>query len=152
VGIIDPPETGRCVSNLLKGIGLASSLETKMNLGSWTITQESVRQYLNAVGDTLPLYAETGLAPPLALAAYSLRALLQKLNLPPGAIHSLQELETLRVVRFGEEITGIAHLERPRSRREMQFITVRYTLLDRDGQKVLTGKSTVLVTLPMSSA
>lgn len=124
---------------------MASSPEAGLDLGRWTVTQEWVQQYLNAVGDPAPLYLEAGLAPPLALAAYALGALLRKLTLPPGAVHSLQELATLRPVRFGEEVSGIARLERPRLRGEMQFITASYTLLDCGGQQVLTGKSTVLV-------
>jgi acyl dehydratase len=116
-----------------------------MDLGCWSITEEGMQQYLNAVGDTLPIYQQAGLVPPLALAAYALGALLEKLALPAGTIHSLQELQVQRPVRFGEEISGTAYLERPRRRGEVQFITASYALLDRNGQKVLTGKSTVLV-------
>lgn len=114
-------------------------------MGRWTVTEESVQQYLKAVGDSLPLYRQTGLAPPLALVAYALGAILQKLALPPGSIHSLQELEAHRPVRFGQEVWGIARLSRPKVRAGMQFVTVGYALQDSDNETLLTGKTTVLV-------
>ena len=124
---------------------MTSSLETELDLGHWTIDEGLVRQYLEAVGDPSPVYPESGLASPLALAAYALGSLLGQLPLPPGAIHSIQEVETLSPVRLGEEISGVAYLERPRQRGEMQFITAGFTLANGSGHKVLTGKSTVLV-------
>ena len=87
---------------------MAVSAGSELDLGVWTVTEDKVRQYLNAVGDEQPAYFDLAMAPPLALSAWSLGALLDQLALPPGAIHSLQELETYRGVRFGEEIRASA--------------------------------------------
>ena len=125
------------------------SPEAEISLGAWKVGEESVRQYLKAVGDAHLEYFRANLVPPLALAAYALGALLEKLALPPGAIHSLQEVETLGPVKMGEEISGIARLERPRRRGNWQFTTASYTLRKANGQQVQAGKSTVLI--PMSS-
>jgi acyl dehydratase len=121
------------------------SPESEIKLGVWTASEESVRQYLKAVGDTRLEYFESNLVPPLSLAAYALGALLEKLALPSGAVHSLQEVETLGPVKLGEEISGVARLERPRRRGGLQFTTATYTLQKANGQQVQTGKSTVLV-------
>lgn len=124
---------------------MASPKEVEVDLGAWEITEERVKQYLDAVGDASPVYPQAGLVPPLALAAYALGALLQKLVLPPSTIHSLQGLETHQPVQFGDKITGIARLGSPKVRGGYGFITISYTLHDGADQKVLTGKSTVLV-------
>ncbi len=124
----------------------ATSLESEVELGTWNVSEELARQYLEAVGDQCREYFDHSLVPPLALSAYALGALLRKLNLPPGAIHSLQEVETLRPVKFEESITGVAGIERPRRRGNLEFTTVSYALTDLTGQRVQTGKSTVLVT------
>jgi acyl dehydratase len=121
------------------------SPEAEITLGAWKVGEESVRQYLKAAGDMHLEYFEANLVPPLALAAYALGALLEKLALPPGAIHSLQEMETLGPVKMGEEISGVARLERPRRRGGLQFTTASYILQKVSGQQVQTGKSTVLV-------
>lgn len=119
-------------------------MEQDIDLGSWQLTEEKIRQYLEAVGDSPELYLQRGLAPPLALSAYALGALLEKLNLPPGTVHSLQEMEAAGPVAIGQEINGRAVLERPRHRAGLQFTTVTYTLQDGSGAPVQTGKTTVL--------
>ncbi|MDE2780104.1 MAG: hypothetical protein OXI91_10565 [Chloroflexota bacterium] len=115
-----------------------------MDLGAWTLTEETVREYLEAVGDDLDLYLERGMAPPLALCAYALGAMLEKLSLPAGTIHSIQEMEALAGVAIGEEIRGEAMPERPRTRGGLRFMSVGYRLSTMSGEVVQTGKTTVL--------
>ena len=124
---------------------MAVSAGAELDLGVWTVTEEKVRQYLIAVGDQQPAYFDFALAPPLALSAWSLGSLLKQLALPPGAIHSLQDMETFRGVSFGEEIHGTAQVAKPRQRGKMTFVSVVYALTDRSGQRVHSGKTTVLV-------
>ena len=113
-----------------------------IDLGRWTITEEWVKGYLNATGDDQGLYLELGLAPPLALCAYALGAMLEKLSLPAGTIHSIQEMEAMAGVSIGQEIFGEALPERPRTRGGLRFMTVGYTLRDGAGQVVQWGKTT----------
>ncbi len=117
---------------------------TAIDLGTWTLTEPSVREYLDAVGDDLGIYAEAGLVPPLALCAWALGAMLEKLSLPAGTIHSIQDMEALEGVVVGEEIRGEAVPERPRSRGGLRFMTVGYTLYNGSGDLVQRGKTTVL--------
>ena len=72
--------------------------DNAISLGSWDITSEAVREYLSAVGDDLPLYMDSQCAPPIMLAARVVALLLERLSLPDGAIHSLQDLETVDAV------------------------------------------------------
>lgn len=115
-----------------------------IDLGSWVLTEDMVRNYTAAVGDDPELQLESGLVPPLALCAYALGAMLEKMSLPAGTIHSIQEMEALSGVAVGEEIRGEATPERPRSRGGLRFMTVGYTLSRASGQIVQTGKTTVL--------
>jgi len=124
------------------GIG---PLELEIQLGCWTIPEDSVRQYLGAVGDSQLAYFDYVMVPPLALSAYALGGLLDKLALPPGAIHSLQEITTVRPVGFGEHITAVAQLERTRQHGGLEFTTASYVLTNSAGAQVQTGKTTVLV-------
>ena len=114
-------------------------------MGEWQVTEKSVRDYTQAVGDSQDTYFQARLAPPLALIAWTLGNLLRRLDLPSGAIHSLQEMETLRGVEFGENITAFAQIGQPRRRGDLEFITTNYTLQAADGEEVLRGLSTVLV-------
>ena len=116
-----------------------------IDLGSWTVTEASVAGYLAATGDELPLYADLELAPPLALCAWALGAMLDKLALPAGTVHSIQEMEARAPVPIGAEICAAAVPERLRSRGGIQFMTVAYTLSDGLGEPVQTGKTTVVL-------
>lgn len=118
--------------------------ESEFEIGRWHITEDNVRQYLAAVGDAQQEYFQLGLVPPLFLTAYALTGLLGKLALAPGAIHSLQEVDTLNPVEIGDQISGTARLERPRRRGNLEFTTVSYTLTSASGIQVQAGKSTVL--------
>ena len=114
------------------------------DLGTWALSEDAVRGYLNAVGDDLDVYMEAGLVPPLALCAWTLGAMLEKLSLPAGAIHSIQEMEAVAGVALGQVIRGEAAPERPRSRGGLRFTTVSYTLENESGDVVQRGKTTVL--------
>ena len=87
-------------------------LETERNfdLGSFDAAQDSVDEYLRSVGDALPIYRETGLVPPLFLAASSLGSLLRELALPPGAINVCSGwiLKLISGIRWGKELVEIA--------------------------------------------
>ena len=118
--------------------------ERNLDLGSFDATQDSVDEYLASVGDTLSIYKETGIVPPLYSAASALGALLRELALPPGAIHSLQEVETLTPVAIGSKVKINALVEKPRRRAGLEFVTVVCTI-ESGGNVALRSKSTVLV-------
>ena len=116
-----------------------------MELGSWELTEEFVHDYLRAVGDGLPLYSHHGMVPPVALAARALGSLLERLELPPGAIHSLQEVSALTPVAVGQVVTARASVGQPKRRGDMEFITAAVCISDKAGKDVLSSKTTVLV-------
>ena len=114
-------------------------------VGRVSVTTKPVEDYLLAVGDELPIYSQAGLAPPLYGTAAALGLTLKYLNLPPGAIHSLQEVDTLAPIALGKELRAVSTLERPRERAGLRFITAACTLESEPATSVLTGKSTVMV-------
>ena len=117
-----------------------------ISLGSWDITSEAVHEYLAAVGDNLPLYLDSQYAPPIMLAARVVALLLQRLSLPDGAIHSLQDLETMDVLRVGSTVAAVARVEPARERGGMRFLTVNYTVSDElTGADLMNGRTTVLL-------
>ena len=125
--------------------GQQSLVDSVVQLGNWEVTEKSVLLYTQAVGDTSNLYLEYCLAPPLALTAWTLGKMLKHLDLPSGAIHSLQEMQITRGVRFGEQVAASMKVSQPRRRGNLEFINAAYKLKDADGEDVLVGQSTVLV-------
>ena len=120
--------------------------DTQIDLGSWQITADAVREYLDAVADDLPVYWDTGVAPPLMLTARVVGLLLERLSLPDGAIHSLQDVDTISAPRVGMTVATTAEVEPPRERGGLRFLTVNYSINDGDsGAQVQSGRTTVLL-------
>ena len=124
----------------------------QLDLGSWVVDDEFVSEYLSAVEDGLPIYRELDAVPPMALAARALGALLDELALPPGTIHASQELDCRRIVRYGEEVSCTGSISRPRQRGAWQFVTADFQLRGKDGNDLVSGKSTVLVPVDESAS
>ena len=120
--------------------------DTAIDLGSWQITADAAREYLDAVGDDLPVYGDTGIAPPLMLTARVVGLLLDRLSLPDGAIHSLQDVATVNAPPIGSVVTATAQVEPARIRGGMRFLTVNYRVADADsGVELQRGRTTVLL-------
>ena len=116
-----------------------------LEMGRVPMGAKPVEEYLRAVGDELPVYRESGLAPPLYATASILALLLKELALPPGAIHSLQEVDTLSPVQIGQELRAVAAMERPRQRVGLTFITAACTLKTDSNEEAMISRSTVMV-------
>ena len=117
-----------------------------ISLGSWDITSDAVHEYLSAVGDNLPLYTDSQCAPPIMLAARVVALLLERLSLPDGAIHSLQDIEAIAALRIGSTVSAEARVDPVRERGGMRFLTVNYTVSDEPtGFDLMTGRTTVLL-------
>ena len=123
----------------------AQSEPQTLALGRISVDGNLVDDYLRAVGDELPIYRQAGLAPPLYAAAAALGLLLKRLELPPGAIHSLQDMDVLAPIAIGRDLAAVATLERPRQRGGLRFITASCVLSDADGAPALSGKTTVML-------
>ena len=120
--------------------------DNAISLGSWDITAEAVHEYLSAVGDNLPLYTDSQCAPPIMLAARVVALLLERLSLPDGAIHSLQDIETINALPVGATVSAQARIDPVRERGGMRFLTVNYTVFEETtGSELMKGRTTVLL-------
>lgn len=116
-----------------------------LDLGWASIAEGPVLAYLRAVGDEQPIYAGTGLAPPMFGVAMALGQILQRRALPPGAIHSLQEFDTLRPIPIGSGLRTACSLERQRERAGLRFLTFGIDMNTPEGDTALAIKTTLMV-------
>src|SRR3990172_1098106 len=72
------------------------------------LSPQWVQEYVEAVEDEAIGSLGQDLVPPMALAALSIRALLDSAKLPPGAIHLGQESAFLRPVSVRERLSARA--------------------------------------------
>jgi len=116
---------------------------------TFALSREWVAQYLAAVGDETTATLESDLVPPMALAALSIRALIEASPLPPGTLHAGQELSFRRAVRVSEELTANARIVSRGERAGWVLMSVDFEVTA-SAEPVMTGRATV--TFPAESA
>jgi acyl dehydratase len=114
----------------------------------FTLTDHWVREYIAAVGDTA--IESAGAVPPMALAALSIRCLLEQSGLPPGAIHVAQELVFRRPVAVDETLAASAEVASRGERQGWVLMGVALEVADEAGQSVMSGRATI--TFPLDEA
>ena len=110
---------------------------------------DAVSRYVEAVGDGSPI-AGSEFVPPMAVAALSVRGVVNDLRIPGGTLHLGQEVEFSSPVRVGETITCSAKLKQNSVRGGSRILVVGLSVVAADGRTVMSGKSTIAVPVPTS--
>ena len=110
---------------------------------SFQLDAERVRAYRDATGDQIELYEQQGVAPPLAIAAFALGALLEVVTLPEGTLHISEGLTFSAIVPVGSVVACRARLAQ-RSVRAGMVVSVLETEISHDGKLALTARATVM--------
>ena len=109
------------------------------------ITAKHALTYLDAVQDANRVYQDRGFAPPLAVAALALGALLDLMELPPGALHTGQQFESAAGVPLGASLTMSGRIAQRSERAGLIVSAIEFevTVAGADAP-ALTGKTTVM--------
>lgn len=113
--------------------------------GSYKLDTSTVSTYLKAIENTSHLYQDTGLVPPLAIAAYAMAALSRGICLPPGTIHISQELEFIDTVSVNDTLISYARVSRRQSRAKFHLLDIDFNVLNQDQKAVLAGKTSFIL-------
>jgi acyl dehydratase len=108
---------------------------------SFDLSEEWVREYIASVEDQA--IQSAGAVPPMALAAISIRTLLEKAALPPGAIHVAQELSFARPVAAGDTLSASAEVISRGERQGWVLMSVSLAVRDQTQATVMDGKATI---------
>jgi hypothetical protein len=112
------------------------------------LTPEWVTKYVGAVEDDV-IGAMSGRSyPPLALAACSVRALLEQAALPEGAIHVGQELNFSLVSGSDSELVARARIASRGERQGWVLMGIDLSVETDSGKEMMSGRATI--TFPVS--
>ncbi len=81
----------------------------------------------------------------MALAALSVRGVVQDLRIPGGTLHLGQEVEFTGAVAVGETISCTAEMAQNSVRGGQRVLVIRLTVETGDDRIVMKGKSTIAV-------
>ena len=117
---------------------------------SFSLDDERVTKYLDAVEDQNVIYKELGIVPPMAVAALAMAAISSSLTLPGGTVHISQNLEFCNAARIGETLTSYAKINRKLARGKFHMITIGISVLNQNKVPVQAGE--ICFILPPSAA
>jgi acyl dehydratase len=109
---------------------------------SYELSESIVAKYLEAVDESAD-FLTLGVVPPLAIAACAMTALAQSFTVPPGSIHASQELEFLKPVPIGSRVSCGGKIAQKLARGSLNLVMLEISVLDEDGERVLSGKATI---------
>lgn len=103
-----------------------------------------IASYLESTSESNEIYQQNNMVPPTAVTAYALAALSGEMEIPPGTIHTSQEIEALAPVYVNDTITSHARVASKRSRKNMEMMSIEFDVINQDGTTVLRGKTTFM--------
>ena len=109
---------------------------------------DGVGKYAAAVRDESGVFDpadESPTVPPMAVATFALRGVLDDLGIPEGTIHVGQEIAFLGAVATGKELNCKAVISQNAVRTGYRLLAVGMDVRDRNDRQVMTAKSTILV-------
>lgn len=115
---------------------------------SCKLDSSMVATYLKATEETSRLYQDTGLVPPMAIAAYAMAALSASISIPPGTIHVSQEVEFIDTVSVGDTIICHAKVSRKQNRGRLHLLTIDLNVSNQNQKVVLAGKTSFALPTP----
>lgn len=112
---------------------------------TFDLTAAAVSAYLDAVQDGNDVYAARGLAPPLAVAARALGALLEVMELPAGALHTGQEVAAHAGIPISATLTLAGRIAQRSERAGMVIAVIEFEVsVAGSGAAAVTGRTTVM--------
>jgi hypothetical protein len=109
------------------------------------LTNQRIAAYLGAIGDSNAVYGERGSAPPLAVAALALGALLEQIELPAGSLHTSQEVEARAGVPLGATLTLRGRIAQRSERAGMVISVLEFEVAPEGAaEAAVTGRTTLM--------
>lgn len=115
------------------------------------LTRQWVDEYIHAVEDEAIAGLGADVVPPMAIAALSIRALLEQAGLPPGAVHLGQELDFQGTARVGDRLLARARIASRGERQGWVLMGVEMSVQDGAGDPLMAGRATVTFPLQPGS-
>ena len=115
---------------------------------SFTIGADAINDYIEAVEESSGYFAQNSpgaVAPPLACVGLAMAASLKEVEFPEGAIHLSQEIRLSKPVRIGQTLYCRSSLMQDLRRRNMRIITIRLEVDDNNGEELIDGKTSFML-------
>ena len=120
----------------------------RFSVHDYALDSDTVAGYARAVQDgNPPVLDESGreVVPPMAVAALSLRGIVQDLRIPGGTLHAGQEFAFSAAVHAGDSLRCEASIAQNSVRGDWRFLVVECAATDAGGAEAMRGKSSLMI-------
>lgn len=111
----------------------------------YTFLKSDVDAYLGATGDDAALYRDSGIIPPMAVAALAMGAISDNIAFPEGAVHVSQQMQFGGAVKVGDSVNCTSKVLGRRRRGQFNMLTLGIDISNEDGKPVYSGRTSVLL-------
>jgi hypothetical protein len=108
---------------------------------SYELTRQIISKYEEAVENHSSL---TNLIPPLAILAYAMKAVFQYIDIPPGSLHTSQEVESFKTLTVGSWINYRARVTQQSRHFKRNFTTIELSAFGQNEELVLSATTTLI--------
>ena len=115
---------------------------------SYRVDSSMVGAYLEAVEEDSSLYGDSGLVPPMVIAAHALTALSETMAFPAGAVHVSQVVEFTGAVDTGDTITSRARVGRTQKRSRFHLLSIELSACKDDDRVIFRGRTDFILPEP----
>jgi hypothetical protein len=115
---------------------------------AFKVTSADLEAYLDSVDDKNQCYASGNgehYLPPLLLTALALKQLLLAVELPPGSVHTGQEIEMRQATRVSEKLVMQSRVAQRSERAGLVISTLEFKVVTEAGDAALEGRATVVI-------
>lgn len=116
----------------------------------YEVTEDAVKQFLEAIGDDDPTFADEGIAPPTFPVVVTYQGsgqvvLDQELGLNYMlVVHGEQEFDYVRPIRIGDKLKVHPRIASIQAKGSNEFLTIEAEVTDDAGERVLMARSTLI--------
>lgn len=106
---------------------------------SFKLDAKTVSVFLKATDDSNAEY-QNMFAPPMAVAALTMKAMADSFDLLPGTVHVSQQLDFINYAIIGETLTSYASVIRKIARGKFHMLTIGVKVLNQKQDTIISGE------------
>ncbi|MEE2885285.1 MAG: hypothetical protein VX701_06285 [Chloroflexota bacterium] len=106
------------------------------------LDDSAVNSYIEAVDDQ---YSSVTNVPPMAIAALSLKGVIQDLEIPGGTLHVGQEITFKGAINIPQTLLSQASVIQNSLRGNQRFLVIGMLVTDEQGNEVMEARSTIMI-------
>ena len=114
----------------------------RLPVSSLNVSLQKTKEFLEASEESSGFFTETSLgdtAPTTICASLAIASIFKNYELPPGTIHTAQDLKFHKLVKVGDNFTCYLRVTRNQKRGDLQIMNLNIEIMDETNDLIMEG-------------